>query len=162
MKVLIKYRSGRLEQADLLGANPVRISKSRKYGAEMMSMNPKKEISDSEIVEQAERIERRQYYDYVKDMAKEALEEHPDDEDAQEDQLHQSVDGSGYVIYTHKNLKVIRFTEHGDALWEEGMGDEMEKPESEGDVLQKLAYWDMLADARDELQRLREEKESER
>ena len=51
------------------------------------------------------------YWDTVNAIAAEIIEECGDDHEARCDRVHQDVDGSHWVIYTHANLKVIEFSE---------------------------------------------------
>jgi hypothetical protein len=73
------------------------------------------------------------------------------------DDLHdaalKSLDGTDWTIYYARMLQVMNYTDNDDALWvyygPEGLG----KPESWGDVLEKVAWSAMLADVNDYLWR---------
>lgn len=54
--------------------------------------------------------ELQNYRDYVNGIAREALTEYPDDEDRRNEFIHESVDGSHYVVYTSEHLKVIELS----------------------------------------------------
>jgi hypothetical protein len=77
----------------------------------------------------------KSYYNSVKNIAIEALE--IDDTDDRADYIHESVDGSEWVIYTHKARLVSVLSENVDAC--EELGDEPQKPES-------IAFFAMRAD----------------
>jgi len=110
--------------------------------------------TEDEVIEAGERLQRARYWQTVRVIAEEALHESPGDEEAQYEQVWQSVDGSSYVIYTHQNLDVLRYTENDDAYEEFG-----ELPTGEGAhrIYQLLAFSAMRADVEQELSRLRDE-----
>lgn len=114
--------------------------------------------SEDQVIEAGERFERARYWQNVREIAEAALAEHPGDEETQHEAVWQSVDGSAWVIYTYRNLDVLRFTENDDAY--EDFGD---LPTGEGAyrVYQLLAFCAMKADVEDELARLRRELDDE-
>ncbi len=114
--------------------------------------------NEEEVVEAAERIQRREYWDDVRQIAKDAIGTHPGDEEGQDTYVHESVDGSQWVIYTRRNLYVLLFTDHDDAY--EDIGEIPTKDGASG-VYQFLAFFAMRADVVDELERLRDEVEDE-
>ena len=62
------------------------------------------------------------YWDTVKTIAKEAVEEYPDDERAQEDFVRESVDGDQYVIYDAAHEVVLRASDNEPDADELGLG----------------------------------------
>lgn len=114
--------------------------------------------TEDEVIEAGERFERARYWASVRSIAEEALTENPDDDEAQNESVWQSVDGSEWVIYTRRNLDVLRFTDHDDVYEDFG-----ELPTGEGAyrIYQLLAFCAMRADVEDELARLRREHDDE-
>lgn len=96
---------------------------------------------------------RKLYVQACKDIAKEALEENPTDADAQENFLHESVDGSEWVIYTHVARAVAMISDNADAHEDFG---------SEYNTAELIAYCAMLYDCRHELTELLEQRSSDR
>ncbi len=89
--------------------------------------------------------DRAAYWQTVESIAKEAKEAEGRGEEAM-DFIHESVDGSHYVIYTHANLVVLQEGDNESAAFDE-MGDEaLSGCKSYGDVMARLAYWAMRAD----------------
>jgi hypothetical protein len=78
------------------------------------------------------------YFTEIRALATEALSQ---PEDTREDWLHETIDGHGRVIYTHKAKLVGICTDHPDAC-EDETGETPKSPEA-------AAYWSMLADVRD-------------
>lgn len=111
-------------------------------------------LSASSVLQVARALEETEYWADVRDVAKEALEECPDNEEAQDDFVWESVDGSSWVIYTARNLDVLRFTSNEDAWQEFG---EL-SPEN---WLAQAAFAAMLADVREALHELRADTEEE-
>jgi hypothetical protein len=59
------------------------------------------------------------------------------------DVLHETIDGHEWVIYTRRNLEVLRFTRNEDAAWDDGLvGDSA----SFCDTMAIAAYCAMRAD----------------
>lgn len=110
--------------------------------------------TEDEVIAAGERFERARYWAAVRGIAEDALATHPDDDDAQHEAVWQSVDGSEWIIYTHRNLDVLRFTEQDEAYEDFG-----ELPVKDGAYLvyQWIAFCAMKADVEDELARLRRE-----
>jgi len=108
-----------------------------------------------EVIEAGDRFEREEYWATVRSIAKQALDEHPDDEEAQHDDVWQSVDGNGYIIYTAENLKVLRFTENDEAYLDYG---EIPDDKDAYELYAYLAFAAMRADVMDELARLHDER----
>lgn len=88
---------------------------------------------------------RAEYWQTVASIAQEAKEAEARGEDAH-DYIHESVDGSYYVIYTPANLIALQEGDNEDAAFENMGDDALADCRSYGDVMQRLAYWAMLAD----------------
>lgn len=110
--------------------------------------------SKDEVINAGRSFAQAEYWQSVKNMAEEAYAENPDDEEAQDDYLWQSVDGCHWIIYTAQILEVLRHTDNDDAWQELG---ELSKE----NTLQQMAFCAMLQDCRDELQEIRDRTESE-
>ena len=97
------------------------------------------------------------YIQTVDDIAKEALDEYPDDEDGRNEYITQTVDGSEYVIYYSKNEEVLQQTRN------EPDDDEiagMCGPNTGWRQMREIAaYMAMEADVNQEVARLVEERE---
>lgn len=91
----------------------------------------------------------QEYWDTVSVIAKEAFEEHGDDQGEADDYIHESVDGSYWVIYTHANYKVMQYTDN-DSLYEE-YGD---LPSDWNKALPFVAFCAMKADVMSKYQEL--------
>jgi hypothetical protein len=73
--------------------------------------------------DEAMRILRAEYYQGVRaiaqDLGARAKKREIEDRDAWEEALHQEIDGSYWVIYTHANFQVLLCSDHHDAYSEE-------------------------------------------
>jgi hypothetical protein len=108
-----------------------------------------------------EQEDRANYWATVKDIAKEALEAEQRGEDAH-DYIHESVDGSHYVIYTHANVTALQESENESAAFDDMGADALAGCDSYSAVMARLAYYAMSADVHQSLEELREEaKEAE-
>lgn len=96
----------------------------------------------------------REYDEEVASIAKSAVEEHPDDEDAQVEYVEQSVDGHQWIIYTHYCPSVLEHSDNQDALFDNMGATEFD---SYSDAIAKMAYEAMRADVLAELDNAREE-----
>jgi len=105
---------------------------------------------DETTVEEAERICRKHYWDHIRSMAEEAVDD-SDDEEELDTWIHQTVDGQ--CCYNHRNLDTLRFTDN-DAAWED-MG---ELPGDHWQALATMAYWAMYTDVMDFARGAMEEK----
>ena len=88
---------------------------------------------------------RAEYWATVESIAKEAKEAEQNGSDPM-DFIHESVDDSYYVIYTHANLIALQEGDNEDAAFENMGDDALADCRSYGDVMQRLAYWAMRAD----------------
>ena len=61
------------------------------------------------------------YNQAVRDIVEEALTEHPDDDEARDIFISESVDGSEWVIYTYRAQIVIAISDNSDAYLEFGI-----------------------------------------
>lgn len=68
------------------------------------------------------------------------------------DRVHEAVDGSYWIIYTHAALKVLQYSRNDDAIFEEGDG--LHGANSMSDVYTQAAFWAMRADVVSELEDL--------
>ena len=99
----------------------------------------------------------KEYWDDVESIAKEALEECSTDEDAY-DRIHESVDGSAWIIYTHATFKVMSYTDNREA-YTDNFGNEFGKDADYDRITQLMAYGAMEADVMQKYQELKEAKE---
>ena len=104
--------------------------------------------------EKTEREERIEYWDCVKEIAREAREQKEQDE---YDYIHETVDGCSWVIYTHDAHKVMLFTDNEDAAFEEGV--DLSDVGSWSEIVTRLADCAMLADVEAALAELPEDEE---
>ena len=87
----------------------------------------------------------KDYWETVEGIAKEAKEAEARGEDPQ-DYIHESVDGSYYVIYTHANVVVLQESVNDSAAFDE-MGEvALSGCNSYGEVMARLAYFAMRQD----------------
>lgn len=105
--------------------------------------------SKDDVISAGRSFAQAEYWQSVRNMAEEAYAENPDDEEAQDDYLWQSVDGCPWIIYTAQILEVLRHTDNDDAWQELG---ELSKE----NTLQQMAFCAMLQDCRDELLEIRD------
>jgi len=95
----------------------------------------------------AMRVLRKEYYDGVRGLAEEVASRVKDGED-ENDALHEVVDGSYWVIYTHANFQVLMCSDHHDA-YSEDFG---EPPVSGSDInWAALAYAAMARDVSEQV-----------
>jgi hypothetical protein len=96
----------------------------------------------------AMRVLRAEYYQGVRGLAQEVAERVKDEGGDQHDILHEVVDGSYWVIYTHANFQVLMCSDHHDAYSEE-FG---EAPVSGADInWAALAYATLARDVSDQV-----------
>lgn len=107
-----------------------------------------------DVIDAARSFAQAEYFQSCKSIAQDAIDECPDDTEAQDEHLWESLDGSCWMIYTWRSFEVLRHTNNDDAWTEVG---ELDKDKA---ILQ-MAFWAMLADCRDELQELRDSQETE-
>jgi hypothetical protein len=98
-----------------------------------------------------------EYWQTVEAIAKEAFEEHKDDESAADEFVHESVDGNYWVIYTHANYKVMQYTDNDDAYAEYG---DLHKG-GFGAMLTSVAFCAMKADVMNKYRELVDDYEPE-
>jgi hypothetical protein len=115
--------------------------------------------SEEQVIAAGERIERARYYNRVRLIAKAAIEECPTDDSERDDYIWQDVDGDSYIIYTGKNLDVLRFTENDDAY--EEAGSDFSDVTGAYAIYQRVAFYAMRQDVLDEVARLIEERDEE-
>ncbi len=92
------------------------------------------ETKDEKLIEQGKSALRRAYYESVKsfaaDIIREAKERYPDEDQEDErresvgEQIHETADGSSWVIYTHQALDVLVASENWLAIEDAGFGGE--------------------------------------
>lgn len=91
----------------------------------------------------------------VQAIAQEIFDESPDDDRQDFDLIHESVDGSEWIIYTWRNLRVLQYSYHDDAGLEE-MGPELFTGCSTmSEVYARAAFFAMRADVSESLLELR-------
>ena len=102
---------------------------------------------------------RKEYWGAVTGIAQSAFDEHEDEED-QDDHLVYSVDSNEWVIYTAGNIGVLRFSDADleDAIEDFGWEGLTEYGKfTYAEMLMRSASVYLLSDAREALQRLRDE-----
>lgn len=97
----------------------------------------------------------KEYWDSVRGIAAAA---HALPEDERNDYIHESVDGSYWVIYTHAARKTLEFSPNEHALFEE-MG--AQTVEDFSTLFTRGAYFAMVQDVHECLQELPEEEDEE-
>lgn len=101
---------------------------------------------------------RKEYFNAVRSIAQYIVEEAEDDEQL-EDQLHESVDGSEWVIYTAGNIGVLQFSDADLELPINEFGEEfIQTADSIAGLLMKMAYVYLESDVRDRAQPMWDEK----
>src|SRR3990167_3065099 len=99
------------------------------------------------------------YRESVENIAKEAIDEYPDDEEGRKEYVNQSVDGSHWVIYYHANEIVLQASSNepdGDEVRE------MSKPDADWrDMRMLAAFMAMEADVNEEIEKLLKERDDE-
>lgn len=96
----------------------------------------------------AMRILRKEYYEGVRGLAEEVSNLVQNEGMDEQDALHQTVDGSYWVIYTHANFQVLMCSDHHDA-YSEDFG---EPPVSGSDInWAALAYAAMARDVSEQV-----------
>lgn len=128
-------------------------------------------ITDTPSQERVGNETRAEYYDSVRQMAQELVDETYDededelDRDRFDEQLHQSVDGSHYIIYTHANLAVLVFSSNWLAIDEvySDMGESLEgRTATLTTVIGQAAFFAMEADVREAVEGILEERRENR
>lgn len=117
---------------------------------------------DERDVTEAMRTIKADYYRSIRSLADgirdEIKDEKPDDrEEWLHDRIHETADGSYWVIYTHANLRVMMASDNWLAAEEEGI--DLDGPLSE--TLPKHTYYAVCADLRAELEGLADEDSDE-
>ena len=102
----------------------------------------------------------RAYWKHVQDIAKEAKEAEKRGEDAG-DYIHESVDGSWWVIYTHASMAALEHTTNEDAAFDEMGSDALAGCNSYAGVVQRLAFWALRADVNEAFAELPNDEEAE-
>ena len=90
-----------------------------------------------------------EYWDTVSLIAKEAFEEHGDDQGEADDYIHESVDGNHWIIYTYAQYKVLQYTDNDSAYEEYG-----DLPRDWSKALTLVAFCAMKADVMAKYQEL--------
>lgn len=112
--------------------------------------NPRNSKQDSEAAhDEAMRVLRAEYYAGVRGLAEEVSNLVKNEGMDESDALHQTVDGSYWVIYTHANFQVLMCSDHHDA-YSEDFGE----PAVSGDTINwaALAYAAMARDVSEQVQ----------
>jgi len=89
--------------------------------------------------------EHAEYWATVASIAEEAKEAEQRGEDAH-DFIHESVDGSHYVIYTHANLTCLQLSPNESAAFDVEGSAALDGCNDFGSVTARLAYWAMRED----------------
>lgn len=120
----------------------------KRSGGQSGGGNPNNSRADAEAThDEAMRVLRKEYYDGVRGLAQEVASRVKDGDD-ENDVLHEVVDGSYWVIYTHANFQVLMCSDHHDA-YSEDFG---EPPVSGNDInWAALAYAAMARDVSEQV-----------
>jgi hypothetical protein len=101
------------------------------------------------------------YYQSIKDLARQALAEHKERPNADlSDIIHELVDGSAWVIYTYRAHHVLLFSDNANHGFDEGLV--QLSPGSVRDVsdlVGQLAFWALRADVEQAAYELQKEAE---
>ena len=108
-----------------------------------------------------EKSTREKYWDEIKSLATEALadfnvtnkEAYEENESDIDNFIHESIDGSSWIIYYGNNMDVIQNTDNEDAYEEMGL----EGCKGFSEICSRVAYFAMRADAMDSLRGLVED-----
>lgn len=104
-------------------------------------------------------VTHNRYWEEIEGIAKDALEEHPDDEDEQQTYVAETVDGHGWIIYDGFHEDVLKHTEN------EPDGSEVKAVSGPDDDWRKqralAAFMSMEQDVLQKLEELRGEAEEE-
>lgn len=101
-------------------------------------------------------ITREQYWNEIKSIARDALDESRGDLEKADEYVHETVDGHEWVIYYAHNADVISYTENEHAVEDLGP-EEISRAMSEGGtsrVLMIIAFFAMRADVMDHVHAL--------
>lgn len=130
-----------------------KVSKSKGRGGSSGGANPR---NDGRITEaqhdEAMRVLRAEYYQSVRniteDLARAIKDGEITDQDSMETWIHQTIDGSYWVIYTHANFQVLMCSDNDDAH-----GENYGEPPVDGDSINwaALAFAAMEADVRQQI-----------
>ena len=92
--------------------------------------------------------DQRAYFAAVQEIANDAREREAEGYDLS-DSIYEMVDGSSWIIYTHKALKVLEYTSNEDALFD-GPNALMDA-DSFSDAITRMAFYAMMQDVYDHL-----------
>ena len=92
----------------------------------------------------------RAYFAHVQAIANEARRQEGEGYDLTES-IHEQVDGSAFIIYTYKALKVLEYTSNEDAIFEELGRDALSGVDSFSDAITRMAFYVMMQDVYDHL-----------
>lgn len=101
------------------------------------------------------------YRDDVRTIAREVWEERDNPTDDGADRIHEFVDGSAWVIYTARAIRVCLYSRNDDACFDEMGTDCLSGCDSACAVYTRIAYSAMVADVRECLADNRDEWEEE-
>ncbi len=90
----------------------------------------------------------REYWETVDTIAEDAKDNAEEYGSDVYDNVHESVDGSYWIIYTHAQLKVLQYTDNKDAI-NDVYGDTLEG--SADTIITQIAYFAMVQDVMDRL-----------
>lgn len=79
----------------------------------------------------------------------------------EQDAIHESVDGSEWVIYHGRARAVCQWSQNEDAIVDQMGSDAFAGAVSLQECITRAAYWAMLADVQDVLEEVREELQAE-
>ena len=106
---------------------------------------------------------RSAYFAAVKSHAQDILETEARGDSSESDRsdaIWEAVDGSEWIIYTNRNIEVIRWTSNDDAFAENGsIGDLVKDGDKAASVYQTIAFYAFLADVTEAVAELEAEQQ---
>lgn len=96
----------------------------------------------------------RAYWDSVESLADEVIEREKAGDDAN-DALHEAVDGTSWVIYTHESHAVMEHTRNSEYGTDNGLICDLDG-KSFGEIVTIFAFWSLYGDVLDALDDARE------
>lgn len=100
------------------------------------------------LIDEARRAEHGAYQDAVSEIAQDAINDHPGDEDEQMQRIESDVES--YCTYTRDCIDVLRFTDNDDAIFDEMGKDALDGEDSAVSIYCKIANFALRADVLDE------------
>lgn len=126
---------------------------------------PKKPVPKKPLRRNAAADSEQEYFKNVEVMAQDIIDEVKDEDNIDKarekayDRLHEDVDGSYWVIYSHAARKTLEYSKNEDAIFDQGM--DLNGIKSVNEFNTQAAYWALYQDVMDELDGKLDELEEE-